>query len=239
MGGPPKFVRFLDLSPSTVNVDFQVHTSQTDGDGAVRDVLEAARRRSVSAIAFTEHVRKDTNWFPQFADEILIASADYPEIRIYVGCETKALDASGLLDVSDQIYDRCDIVLGSVHRFPNGSGGYLDFREMSAKQTADMEFELALGMLRGGRIDVLSHPGGMYERRYGAFPERYFRELMIEALKSETAVEINSSYLFDPGSFLRLCAEINPIVSIGSDVHKLDEMGRCRDMLRMRGIGSS
>ena len=62
---------------------------------------------------------------------------------------------------------------------------------------------------------------------------------MIEALKSETAVEINSSYLVDPEGFLRLCAEINPIVSIGSDVHKLEEMGRCRDMLRARGIGSS
>lgn len=238
MGRPPPFARFRDLSESTVNVDFQVHTSKTDGEGTIEEVLAAAGRRQVGAIAFTEHVRKDTDWFPQFADDVELAARARPEIRVYVGCETKAMNDAGVLDVSDEIYDRCDIVLGSVHRFPNGRGGYLDFREMTPEQTAEMEFELALGMAKGGRIDVLSHPGGMYERRYGVFPEKYFRELMLACLKSETAIEINSSYLVDPDGFLRLCADINPIVSIGSDVHKIEEMGRCRDMLRARGIGA-
>ena len=48
------------------------------------------------------------------------------------------------------------------------------------------------------------------------------------------AIEINSSYLVDVDAFLRLCQEVDPIVSIGSDAHKLEELGRCRDVLRAR-----
>ena len=55
---------------------------------------------------------------------------------------------------------------------------------------------------------------------------------MLEAsLKREIAIEINSSYLIDFEGFLNLCSEINPFVSIGSDVHRLEEVGKCRDIL--------
>ncbi len=233
----PPFRRFHDLCASSVNVDFQVHTVKTDGKGTIREILSIARERKLGAIAFTEHVRKSTDWFAGFAEDVRRTAEDFREISVYVGCETKALDKAGTLDVSAEIFQISDIVLGSVHRFPDDRGGYLEFNSMSPAEMAELEFELALGMAEKGEIDVLSHPGGMYERRHGAFPEKYFRDLMRATLKAEVAIEINSSYLVDPENFLRLCAEIDPFVSIGSDVHSLDEIGRCRDMLRKRGIG--
>ena len=51
------------------------------------------------------------------------------------------------------------------------------------------------------------------------------------SLERNIALEINSSYLRDVPAFLKLGAEINPYVSIGSDVHGLEELGRCRDLL--------
>jgi putative hydrolase len=227
----PTFSRYRDLDLAALNVEYQVHTSQTDGEATVRDVLAAARQKELRAIAFTEHVRKDTAWFPQFADEIGRARNDFLDLTVYVGCETKAVDWRGSLDVSDGILDACEIVLGSVHRFPDGRGGYDDFKALSPDETAHIELELSLGMLRYAPIDVLAHPGGMYQRRYGAFPERYFREMMLASLERNIAIEINTSYLVDVEAFLRLCGEINPYVSIGSDAHKLEELGRCRDLL--------
>jgi putative hydrolase len=235
----PTFRRFRDLTPQDVNVDFQVHTVKTDGDATIGDILERARERKLGAIAFTEHVRKETDWFPEFVRDVREASQSFPEIKVFVGCETKAEDLEGTLDLTDEIYEACDIVLGSVHRFPNGHGGFLDFNAMTPKETADLEFELAMGMIREGRIHVMSHPGGMYERRHGVFPEKYFREMMLATLKSGVAIEINSSYLVDPDAFLRLLAEVNPFVSIGSDVHKLHEVAHCRDMLLKKGVGAS
>ena len=236
-GRKPVFRRFRDLTPADINVEFQVHTTWTDGQASAAEILEVAIERQLGAIAFTEHVRLETEWFDDFVRHIREEAARKPDITVYVGCETKAMDEVGTLDVSPAILGACDIVLGVVHRFPDGRGGYLDFKTLSAEETADIEFRLSMGMIRSAPIDVLGHPGGMYQRRHGAFPERYFREMMAATLERGIAIEINSSYLVDPERFIALCDEINPIVSIGSDAHKLDELAKCRNMLIQMGIG--
>lgn len=235
----PVFSRFRELNSDALNVEYQVHTIQTDGEGTVEEILSFARERGIGALAFTEHVRVATDWFPDFSSDIRERAAGFPEMKVFVGCETKAMDENGTLDISKEVLEASDIVLGSVHRFPDGKGGYLDFKTLSANETADIEFRLAMGMVRNAPIDVLAHPGGMYERRHGAFHEKYFRDLMTATLERGIAIEINSSYLVDAGKFIQLCKEINPIVSIGSDAHKLEELGKCRDMLRSMGVSKS
>jgi putative hydrolase len=160
-------------------------------------------------------------------------------IKVLVGCEAKALDADGTLDVSDSILAEADLVLGSVHRIPNGSGGFFEFQAMPSTELADVELRFAVGLLKGAPIDVLAHPGGMYQRFKGPFPVDYFRELLNESVRCETAMEISSSYLREPGTFMDLCAELNPHVSIGSDVHELRAMGSCRDLVRSYLNGKS
>ena len=231
-----KFHRFGELTETAINVDYQVHTTQTDGEATVADILAAAQAKKLGGIAFTEHVRKATQWFPSFVSEVRTKAAAFPDLRVHVGCEAKALDIHGSLDAPQTILDASDLVLGSVHRFPDGKGGYLDFDTMSAAAVADMEFALAMGLVKSAPISVLAHPGGMYERRHGKFPADYFRELMHATLERGIAIEINSSYLVDFDSYLQMCAEIDPIVSIGSDAHKLQELGTCRDKLRARGV---
>jgi putative hydrolase len=236
VGRPPQFFRYRDLRPAAINVDYQVHTVQTDGEATVVEILRRARQKGIAGIAFTEHVRRSTTWFPDFVELVRSASHAFPEIAIYVGCETKAMDQHGALDAGDEVLDASDLVLGSVHRFPDKHGGDKDTAVLSPDEFAELEFRLALGMIEYAPIHVLAHPGGMYQRRYGAFPEKYFRELMVASLDRKTAIEINSSYLVDLHAFIRLCEEVNPYVSIGSDAHRLEELGRCRDMLRMRGV---
>ncbi len=225
------FVRFRDLNRSHLNVDFHVHTTRTDGEATIEKILELAREKRLSAIAFTEHVRKETHWFSEFKGSVQKSSQFYPEIKVYTGCETKALDKKGTLDLSEEILQQCDIILGSVHRFPDGTGGYVDFSKLPPEQLAEIECEMAVGLLRNAPIDVLAHPGGMYQRRHGPYPEYLFRRILTCSLEREIAVEISTSYLVDFTGFLKMCGEINPFVSIGSDLHKLEAMGTCRDRL--------
>ncbi|MDK1385947.1 PHP domain-containing protein [Sinorhizobium sp. 8-89] len=237
--GKPVFSRFRDLNREQLNVELQVHTNWTDGQATVLEVLQAADERGLAELAFTEHVREDTSWFPDFKAEILSAARGFDGLRVYVGCETKAMDDNGRLDVSQSVLDACDIVLGVVHRLPDGQGGYLDFKQLSFDETSEIEFRLSMGMIANAPIDVLGHPGGMSLRRHGLFPERYYRALMTATLERRIAIEINSSYLVDMPAFLALCEEVNPFVSIGSDAHKLNELGRCRDQLLELGVGRS
>ena len=235
----PVFRRFSELTPRDVNVELQVHTSWTDGAATSREVLETAAARGVGALAFTEHVREETDWYPEFFREIDINREHFPDMAVYIGVETKAMDEDGRLDISESVLSAAEIVLGSVHRFPNDTGGYLDFKALSAAETAEIEFRLSMGMIRNAPIDVLAHPGGMYQRRHGEFPQHYFREMMVASLERRVAIEINSSYLVNVTRFIELCREIDPFVSIGSDAHKLDEIGTCRNLLLDMGIGTS
>lgn len=229
----PTFFRFSELNKNSINVEYQVHTTYTDGHASVAEILEAAEKCGLMSIAFTEHVRKtSTDWFLGFAENVRKEAEKFPSLTVYVGCETKALDYNGTLDVSDEILQQCDIVLGTVHSFPDGKGGYLDFGSLDPTSFAKIECELALGLLKNAPIHVLAHPGGMFSRKCGRpYPEPLYRKMLEASLKREIAIEINSSYLKDFEGFLNLCSEINPFVSIGSDVHHLEEVGKCRDIL--------
>ena len=227
----PFFPRFRDLSNEDVQCDLHVHTRRTDGEAEVEEILRTAAARGLRTIAFTEHVRHGSEWFPEFAREVRTRARAYPSLQVLVGCETKAMDARGTLDVSEAILSGCDIVLGSVHRFPDGQGGFMDSSGLSADEFAEREFRWALGLLDAKPLDVLAHPGGMYARRFGAdLPRPLLREILAQSIQSGKAVEFNTSYVQDLDAALELFGEVNPRVSIGSDVHKLSDLGNCRDL---------
>lgn len=226
---------FRDLNRSDVDVELHLHTNWTDGEASIKDVLERSAVVGLRQIAFTEHVRYDTTWYPDFTATVRQAAIMWPAVDVLLGCEAKALDNAGKFDASPAILEQCDLVLGSVHRFPDGQGGFLDFASLQQDQFAQIEFDLACGLLEAAPIHVLAHPGGMYSRRFGVdLPESLMRELMERSSARGIAIEINSAYLKDVDTYLRLCAEVNPLVSIGSDMHRLSNLGHCRDTLLMK-----
>ena len=233
-----QFKHFLDLNRDAVNCDLHMHTTRTDGQADIEAVLREARSRGLTRVAFTEHVRRDTTWFGEFAAAVRSHAEAYADLEALVGCEAKALDEEGALDASQDILAECDIVLGSVHRFPDGAGGFVSSSALAEEELAKREHALASGLVTAAPIDVLAHPGGMFSRRFKKdLPEELMRSLMIQTRDRGIAIEISSSYLIDLSAFLALCREVNPLVSIGSDMHQLKDLGRCRDQLRSCGIG--
>lgn len=235
----PTWKRFCDLTYADINVDLHLHTNWTDGEASIEAILSQGTAAGLRQIAFTEHVRADTEWYQDFGTSVRAAEILHPGIEVFLGCEAKALDTSGGFDASETILKQCDIVLGSVHRFPDGNGGFLSFSSLSQERFAEIEFALACGLIDRAPIDVLAHPGGMYSRRFGVdFPKPLMRSLMERSGARGIAIEINSAYLKDMDAHLRLCADVNPIVSIGSDMHRLDNLGHCRDTLIAKGVAA-
>lgn len=225
------FARFNSLTPDFLNCDMHIHTLATDGRASIRELIIRAEEIGLDRIAFTEHVRADSVWFHGFADEVRNLGRK-TKVKVFVGAEARILDTNGNLDISESIRQECDIVLASVHRFPNASGGYLAFAEIPAAEFARIEYDLALGFLKYGQGEVLAHPGGMSVKLGNGFPSEMLRQLMQEAAARGIAIELNSSYIADMRDFCSLAAEENPLVSIGSDVHHLADLGRCRSILK-------
>ena len=232
--------RYRELGLSDINCDLQIHTTWTDGTATAQDLLEAALDRGLKRVAFTEHVRRESNWFPNFAKEIRDLRVSWPDIEVLVGCEAKALDTHGSLDATDEILAECQIVLGSVHRLPMRDGQFAAPGSLPLDELLRIELSASLGLIDIAPIDVLAHPMGMTLRKHKHFPVNAMREMLERASEQGVAVEINASYLGpDLERFLSLCNEINPYVSIGSDVHKLEQLGECRDRLIVFRVGEA
>jgi len=224
-----------ELTGRLANRDLHMHTDRTDGRNTLVDMLAAARACGLEEIAITDHVRRDSSWFHDHARAIRREGAP-GAVKVRVGIEAKALDDRGTIDATAAMIVDAEFVLGSVHRFPDGRGGFLDYDALSADRMIETELALAMGLIRGRTIHVLAHPGGMCLRRLGAFPADGYRTLMREARDHGVAIEINSSYLEDVPAFLEVCAELDPLVSVASDAHGIEEVGRCRDILRGLGL---
>lgn len=230
------FRYFNELRPEEVNFDFHMHTSQTDGKHTAPQMIAAAADLGLTAIGFTEHVNRSSSWYDQFKAGIAAVRDESP-IRVYIGIEAKPVDFEGMIDASPDTLGAAELIVGSVHRFPARSGGYVPLGEipsLGAEQTVKIELSLALGLLRNraNRIQVLGHPMGISTRFYGGFPHAAMKDLMVACRENGVAFEISTKYCTDLEQLVLLLRETNPLVSIGSDAHASDEIGRNFPQLR-------
>ncbi|MBF0386255.1 MAG: PHP domain-containing protein [Candidatus Omnitrophica bacterium] len=223
--------RFSEVSRSFFNRDCQVHTAWTDGACAPREILKAAEDLGLDTLAFTEHIRSESVYFKDFFREIEGLRKGLV-MKVFIGVETKVIDEEGQLDISSADYAMAEIVLGSVHRIPH-NGGFYHPRDLGLEVTLEEEFRYLMAMLRGGRVDVLAHPFGMSLRMFNVFSTDHLEEVIRTAALTGVAFEFNSKYASPVflKEAVRFCRKHDPLVSLGSDVHKIEDLGRCRGIL--------
>jgi putative hydrolase len=207
-------------------IDFHMHTTLTDGTASLEDMVNASIAQNLRAIAITEHVRRDSAWLPRFWAAVENVRAETNGIKIYHGIEAKALDYKGTLDASDEMLERAEIVLGSVHRYPDGEGGVIAWKGLAPERAADIEFRAAQGLASNPRVNVLAHPGGVYEQKFGAFPRDRLEEIVATAARYGVAIEINARYCVDLTALIALCEKHRTAISLGSDAHSPGQVGR-------------
>jgi putative hydrolase len=226
----PTFKRFNDLLPEDVDFDFHMHTDQTDGKHSAAEMISRARELGLTAIAITDHVNRDCPWYQGFGRRIE-ALRQSEAFMVYLGMEAKALDFEGTLDASDDVLDSAELVVGSVHRYPDGKGGLIplsDIPSLGAGRAAEIELGLALGLVsnRRNRVDVLGHPFGVFSKFFETVPPEPLEALMRACAESEVAFEISTRYCRDLRGLVELLHRVNPPVSIGSDAHSTSDIAR-------------
>ena len=206
-------------------IDFHIHTQWTDGKQSVQEMYDQACMSGLECIAFTEHARKTSgDWFPKFAEEV----HDLPNepCHAFIGVETRIIDFDGNIEVEDDILSLCDLVIGSVHRFPGKNGDFLSFEEIMQGEAPDIEFRLAESLLDNPHIHILGHPFGMCYTKFGIIPpEHKILQLIEKASRKKVAFEINAQYHPDPWRFIRWCKNAGAFISLGSDAHSSYEIG--------------
>jgi putative hydrolase len=216
---------------NVVPYDFHMHTTWTDGKNSAVEMHQRAVEAGLKVILFSEHARKSSgDWFKEFAAEVRALPKD--KCTALVGVEAKVDDFDGNIDTNAMILGEVDLVMASVHRFPGETGDVKGTKGFTAEQAIDHEFRLSMAVLDNQDVDVLGHPFGMCHRRFKTeVPDHLFKEIINKAARTQVAIEINPHYHPAPWKILQWCQEAGALISLGSNAHNVDEVGRVKRVL--------
>ena len=162
------------------------HTTWSDGTASIRQMAEAAIERGYEYLAITDHSRSlqianglSRDRLLAQLDEIAALKAELAPrgFTLLAGIEADIL-ADGSLDADDDLLERLDIVVGSVH---------IRHKENEAAMTARV-----LRALENPHLDILGHPTGRLLGRREPFPVD-MGAVIEAAVRTGTILEINAS----------------------------------------------
>ncbi len=204
----PKLIEIKDIK-----AELQVHSTWSDGKLSMLEMAQAAAKRGMKIIAFTDHsvslavtgglkiedhkkqaaeIKKIQK---QLGDSILVLHATEVEVK-----------ADGTLDYPDEFLATLDLVVASMH------SGLRQPREKVTQRT--------ISAIRNPHVDIIGHPTGRI------IPDREGADLDMDAVlnaaaESGVALEINAhpSRLDLDDVYARRAKELGIPISINTDAH--------------------
>lgn len=214
-------------------IDAHVHTNWTDGRSTFEEYAIRAVELGLEAIAFTEHADDNSPWFNDYVNIRERIRELAAPVKIYFGAEVKVSCPDGTINLHPEKIKQLDFVMGVLHRYPDGNGGFQAFRDLSAQEAQEIDFALSKALLSNPLIDVWGHPGGVYATYFGAYQEDMLGELISLAVQEGKVIEINTKHRYRPvlDVIMRECSMHDCLISIGSDAHEVGELGEAHSIL--------
>jgi DNA polymerase (family 10) len=192
--------------------DLQMHSTWSDGKNSLAAMVDACAAKGYEYLAVTDHSKNlamtgglDAARLREQWSELDAVMADRPHIRLLRSMEIDIL-RDGSLDLEDDLIERLDVVLVSVHTL-------LDLP--AAAQTKRI-----LTAITHPRVHILAHPTGRVINRRDAFAFD-LDEVLHAAREHGVAVELNAHpYRLDlKDSHLIRARELGIPVVISTDAH--------------------
>jgi len=208
----------LLIGVDDIVADLHTHSEWSDGSGTLREMQEAAVARGLEVLAVTDHspALKMTGGLDR--DKLLRQweALDRLEgvvsgLTVLRGMEVDIL-ADGTLDMDDDLLERMDVVVVSVH-------GRFELDE--ARQT-----ERVVAALAHPSVNVLGHPTGRLLGQRDGFAID-LDAVIAAALEHDVALEINAhpARLDLDDRWARVAAKAGVPISINTDAHAPSELG--------------
>ena len=219
--------------------DHHVHSTWSDDAiSAPMENLVAARDTGLASIRMVDHVRTTTTWVPGFLAEVA-ALPRIDGLEVLTGVEAKILDASGRLDVPDDLVvgrGGVDRVLIADHQFPGPDGPWSPRRTLEEFQRG-LSPQDALGILVEATVRAMGQvPRAQLAHLFSLLPKIGLHESALSddhltaiaraAVRTGTTVEVNEKWRC-PGPRVVLAFAAAGVTLVGStDSHESSSVGR-------------
>lgn len=187
-------------------IDYHIHSNYSDGRASVLQIAKKAKELGIREIAIVDHSVElsfglDEKKAKKRVEEIELAKEIYG-IRIYSGIEC-GVNSFGEIYLPDFDFD---LVIVSVHEF------------------ATNYFDRIIKCIEKNEVNAIGH---LFSDTFGYLRDlEKERELLDKIESLGVAIELNSGHKCPPEDFLALCSERDIRISIGSDAHRLERVGK-------------
>ena len=195
-------MRMLDLKK-----DYHVHSNYNDHSPqelSIENVTRYAEKIGLNTLAFTEHVRKTSDWIPRYLEEIDNMVSSGTKLSLISGFEAKILK-DGTVD------------------FPNEYEGHFLIASFHSKYNNKREWLSALkSAISLPYVQVIGHLAP--EDSFDLTDDELLELSQLLRTNSKT-VEINAKYHRPPMKWLQIFKDNKVNFHLGSDAHNLSEVG--------------
>ena len=201
------------IEVKNIKADLQTHSTWSDGKLTMLEMAQAAAKRGIKVIAFTDHSASLGVTQGLKMEDHKRQAAEIKQIQKKLGDKITVLHASeveikadGSLDYPDEFLATLDLVLASMHT--------------SLRQPREKVTERVIKAIRNPYVDIIGHPTGRL------IPDREGADLDMEAVlaaaaESGVAMEINAhpARLDLDDVYARRAKELGIPISINTDSH--------------------
>ena len=195
--------------------DYHVHSNYNDHSPqelTIEKVTRYGEEINLNTLAFTEHVRKTSEWIPKYLEEIDRMVSSGSKITIISGFEAKILK-DGTIDFPPEYED--NFLIASFHtKFYNKHDWLL-----ALKSAISLPFVKVIGHLAPEESFDLT--------------DNELNELSQLLRVNDKIIEINAKYRRPPMKWLRVFKENKVNFHLGSDAHSLTEIGNFRSITNL------
>ncbi len=178
-GKLPRLVELKDLRG-----DLHMHTTATDGEATLEEMIEAARARGLTYIAITDHSKRVTmarglnaeRLLEQW-DEIDRVQAKLKGFKVLKGCEVDILEKGGL-DLPDDVLAGADWIVASIHYGQNQPREQITGRMLEA--------------IANPHVSAIAHPTGRIINRRKPY-DLDFEKVLDAAAEHGKLLELNAN----------------------------------------------
>ena len=202
--------------------DHHVHSNYNDhspADLTVPNVILEAERKELDTLAITEHVRKNSDWIPDYLHDIESTKSRIKgSLQVISGFEAKILH-DGSIDCPEK-YASEYFVIASFHtHYPD-------------KQVWVRALERAI---ENPNVDVIGH---LAPESTFALDRDELVHLADLIVRSKKIVELNAKYQRPPPDWIIIFDKVGVRFHLGSDAHSLSEIGNFQSIQNLISLVS-